>query len=124
VARLRVDARRLRPPTDTTYTRLVRHLSPEALGAVSGAVQVASDSSAADTTGAPVRVELYAAERTRGAPLRTARPDSSGRFVFKNLPEASYRFRAFLDRRRQHLGRRPARPLPPRRAAGLEPLAR
>jgi hypothetical protein len=98
VARLRVDARRLRPPTDTTYIRLVRRLSPEALGAVSGAVQVASDSSAADTTGAPVRVELYAAERTRGAPLRTARPDSSGRFVFKNLPEASYRFRAFLDR--------------------------
>jgi hypothetical protein len=112
VARLRVDGRRFDLPADTVYTRLLRRLPDEALGAVSGVVrivreQAASDTSAADTSGtSPVFVELYAAgEAAEGAageavqaPLRTTRAGSDGRFLFENLPEANYRFRAFLDR--------------------------
>ena len=98
VARLRVRGRRLRPPFDTTYTRLVRRLPSSALGAVSGTVQIAPDSLPANTTAAPVLVELFPAERPGGDPLRTTRADSSGTFIFKKLPEAAYRFRAFLDR--------------------------
>ena len=113
VARLRVEGARLRPPADTVYTRLVRRLSNEALGAVIGAVQIARDTAASDTAlvdtvatsragGPPVVVELYAAgnvaEDAGGGPLRTTRADSSGTFAFRRLPEAAYRFRAFLDR--------------------------
>ena len=124
--RLRVNARRFRLPIDTVYTRLARRLPREALGGVSGAVQVGgdalagdslardsssggltiADSAAADSAAAPslegglppVLVELYPAEGKAGEPLRTTRAaDSSGGFVFRDLPEASYRFRAFLD---------------------------
>jgi hypothetical protein len=65
-----------------------------------------ADSAAADSAAAPslegglppVLVELYPAEGKAGEPLRTTRAaDSSGGFVFRDLPEASYRFRAFLD---------------------------
>jgi hypothetical protein len=108
VARLRVNARRFRAPLDTAYARLARRLPSDVLGGVSGAVSVTRDSAVTDSVmgdsvAAAVLVELYAAgeDGSAGAgsePLRTTRVDSSGGFVFRGLPEAPYRFRAFLDR--------------------------
>jgi hypothetical protein len=74
------------------YTQTFRRLSDRALGALSGVV-------AAEDTSSSVMVELYAIDTdTPNIPFATARADATGAFLFENLPQRTYRFRAFVDR--------------------------
>jgi len=94
--------------TDTTFTRMFRRISNRQLGSLSGTVAL-SDTAAVpppsahtastDSTQAPLVVELYAttaATSARATP-RSVPADSTGRFTFPQLPDGTYRFRAFLD---------------------------
>jgi hypothetical protein len=111
--------------TDTTFTRMFRRISNRQLGSLSGTVALSNlprpDTTAsntpasnppADTLSArapantadtlaspPLIVELYATTATAAARAtpRSATADSTGRFVFPQLPEGTFRFRAFLD---------------------------
>ncbi len=86
-----VDGRAL-TGADTVFTRRYRRMGPDELGELSGYV------TADDTTGTLV-VELYEAESEARTPIRTARPDATGFFVFRELPGGGqYRLRAFVDR--------------------------
>ena len=78
---------------DTTYTRTYRRISERNLGSLSGVV-----TSAGDTTAAPIIVELITVEDEERTVLRRQRAGPEGRFLFKNLPERTYHFRAFVDR--------------------------
>ena len=85
--RLALDARPL--GADTTFARTFRRLSDRELGELSGVVALSGS--------APIIVELYDAGNPEAAPRRTQTgPD--GEFLFANLPEASFRYRAFADR--------------------------
>ncbi len=89
--RIRVDGRRA-GGVDTVYTRTIRRVAERQLGSLSGAV------TAEDTTGVIV-VELYRTDGdTPTLPYATLPADASGGFLFENLPEGTYRFRAFVDR--------------------------
>jgi hypothetical protein len=109
--------------TDTTFTRLFRRIPNRQLGSVGGTVTLppsptdsaANHSSPTDSLragpappdtastdsppsrSAPIVVEL----RMQGDPPRVASrqtvADSTGFFLFAQLPEGTYRFRAFLD---------------------------
>lgn len=103
---------------DTTYQGRFRRVTSRVLGELAGRVAIADTSremntSASDTTVAasrsradrdtatatgPVRVELTTSQSSFPVDLRhvTASPDSA--FVFEQLPEGQYRFRAYLDR--------------------------
>ena len=86
-----IDGRAL-TGADTVFTRRFRRMGPDELGELSGYV------AAEDTTGALV-VELFEAEGNPRTAFRTARPDATGFFVFRELPGGGqYRLRAFLDR--------------------------
>lgn len=96
--RVTVDGQPFGRP-DTVFARTFRRVSNDQLGELSGTV-------AADTTG-PFVVELYAADRAAALPeengfgtlpLRSTRAGENGDFLFAELPEGTYRFRAFLDR--------------------------
>lgn len=78
------------PPArpDTLIAQTFRRSPQSELGDLGGNV-TAPDSIA-------VVVELYRAERA--TPLATAAPDATGAFLFRDLPEGTYRLRAFLDR--------------------------
>ena len=81
-----------RPLDDTLYTRTYTPLTAEDLGELSG------HALADDTTGTLI-VELFPAEARTGEAVQTTRTDTTGYFIFRNLPrDARYRFRAFLDR--------------------------
>lgn len=96
----RVDVRVGGPPlarTDTTFTGAFRRISNRQLGSLSGTVAF-EDSLAADSAvQAPLVVELYATTSPARATPRTVVADSTGRFIFPQLPAGTYRFRAFLD---------------------------
>ncbi|GIV58851.1 MAG: hypothetical protein KatS3mg042_1764 [Rhodothermaceae bacterium] len=115
---VRVDARPL--GADTVYVRRFRRMTPDETGALGG--YVAGD----DTTGTLV-VELF--EAGGKTPLRTAVPDTSGLFLFRDLPGGRrYRVRAFADRDgngRWDGGRlRPYRPAEPAAWSDVLPAVR
>ncbi|HET6567794.1 MAG TPA: Ig-like domain-containing protein [Rhodothermales bacterium] len=74
---------------DTTYTRTFRYLPQRLLGELSGYI------AAPDAT-ASVIVELYPPGSEHPETQRIPAAPSS-RFLFSNLPEGSYRLRAFID---------------------------
>lgn len=74
--------------SDTTFTRTYERLTPRQLGELGGVV-------AASDTGQVV-VELYATPSRRL--LQTVSLAQPGRFLFRDLPEGTYRLRAYLDR--------------------------
>jgi len=85
-----VDGRQI-GTADSVYVQSFEGLSSRDLGELSGIAL------ATDTTGRVV-VELYPGVQPGSAPLSAVAVDTTGRFFFGNLPQASYRFRAFLDR--------------------------
>ncbi len=90
---VRLEGRRLGRP-DTVFARRFQRVPERRLGALSGVV------AAADTIGGIV-VELYrTGEQAALRPYAAAQADASGAFIFRNLPEGAYRFRAFVDRNR------------------------
>ena len=78
---------------DTVYTRTYRRISERDLGSLSGVV-----TSAGDTAAAPIIIELITVEDEERMVLRRQRAGPEGRFLFSNLPERTYHFRAFVDR--------------------------
>ncbi len=89
--RIGFDARRPQAPSDTLYRQLFRRISARELGEISGFV------TGADTAGAVV-VELYPTGGALRVERRTAQAGPDGRFLFGDLPEGAFRFRAFVDR--------------------------
>lgn len=86
---IRVDASRL-AGVDTVYTRLFRKMAESELGELSGVIALP------DTTGVVI-VELRPAlDEVRLEP-RIVEADSTGHFIFRQLPEGFYNLRAFLD---------------------------
>ncbi len=73
---------------DSTYVRLFERLGSRSLGSVSGMTIPGGDSVLVVLTGADGKI------------ISTQSPDSVGSFLFENLPEKSYRIRAFIDRNR------------------------
>ena len=71
------------------YIQPYRRLTDQELGSLSGVVVPGGDS---------ITVELYL-ENTRHVRARV-NPDSTGNFVFENLPEASYTLRLYIDSNR------------------------
>ncbi len=87
---VRVDGRRL-GAADTVFTQRFERISPRQLGDLSGTV------TARDTSRVIV-VELYVTgEQASARPYATTQADATGRFLFRDLPEHTYRFRAFVD---------------------------
>ena len=114
---------------DSLTTRTFRRIGTRQLGTLSGFVRVADapadrpvdsitvsnansavDSLAdaasnsitgytSDSTAAPIVVEVYRTGSSRFAVQRTT-ADPTGQFSFPDLPEGTFRFRAFLDRNR------------------------
>jgi hypothetical protein len=116
-ADVQVDGASLARP-DTTFARMFRRIANRQLGAVGGTVTL--DAPAADSTGerptltdstqadhaatdttralpAPIVVEVLMDGPQPRVPPRQTVTDSTGSFLFTQLPEGSYRFRAFLD---------------------------
>lgn len=89
VVEVAVDGRAL--GADTLYTRRFMRRSQDALGELSGVV-------AAPDTSSTLVVELYPAAPADAALLRLAVADRTGRFIFRGLPEGTYRLRAYADR--------------------------
>lgn len=87
VVRLHVRNRAL-GLNDTTFTQTYERRTARQLGELSGVV-------AAPEAG-PVVVELYTTPARRL--LHTATLEQAGRFVFRELPEGTYRLRTYLDR--------------------------
>ena len=123
-----VDGRPLAGP-DTTYTRRFRRVTADVLGALEGRAILADTTRAGreapvdDTLGAappdtgrvdtirvprrdslrragPVVVELIPTESAFPLDRRTLTTPPGSTFVFRELPEGAFRFRAFLDRNR------------------------
>ena len=110
----RVDGRVLAGP-DSTYRRRFQRVADENLGALEGRVVLAdtihsgvppapsaADSATTASPGAePVRsvlVETRSKQNDAAGPERQRRVVPESTFVFRQLPEGQYRFRAFLDR--------------------------
>lgn len=71
--------------SDSTYVGYFRRLGPRSLGSLSGIVIASGDGA------------LVTLTDEEGVPISTISPSSSGEFMFQNLPEKSYRVRAFMD---------------------------
>ncbi|MFB6248173.1 MAG: Ig-like domain-containing protein [Salinibacter sp.] len=126
IAEVAVDLRPIAGP-DTTYRRRFRRVTSEILGGLEGravladatyetAPMPASPRAAADSVAAgvpdttarpppdsaradgPVVVEMIATESTIPVEPRQQAVPPGSTFVFENLPEGSFRFRAFHDR--------------------------
>lgn len=80
---------------DTIFTRRVQRLPDRERGALSGAI--AQPDSADTTAASPFIAEVFMVNSARFAP-RSTPADTSGHFTFTDLPEGTYRFRAYLDR--------------------------
>lgn len=105
----RVDVRVGGPPlarTDTAFTRPFRRIANRQLGSLSGTVSLTPGDSAqarpaeansARSLPAPIVVELIMEGTPPRLPPRQVTADSTGTFLFPQLPEGDYRFRAFLD---------------------------
>lgn len=91
---LRLDGALVDRP-DTTFTRRFQLLPDRQRGALSGAIARAdtTDSTAAGRFIA----EVFMIDSDRFAPRRTM-ADTTGAFTFTDLPEGTYRFRAFFNR--------------------------
>ena len=76
---------------DSLTTRTYRRISNRQLGTLSGFV------STSDSIAAPIVVEVYRTGAGRFEVQQTT-ADTTGQFSFPNLPEGTFRFRAFLDR--------------------------
>lgn len=83
---------------DTVFARTFRRISNRQLGELSGTVTFADTTAHDDGTRPPFVVELYTDDNAlaRITPRRT-RADADGQFLFEQLPEGPFRFRAFLD---------------------------
>ena len=93
---LRLDGALIDRP-DTTFSRRLQRLPDRMRGSLSGAIAWA-DTSAADTSAAaPFVVEVIMTGSERFTPQRIE-ADTSGAFTFTDLPEGTFRFRAFADR--------------------------
>lgn len=88
VAVVRVDAGRLAGP-DSVFSRTYTRVPYEATGEISGVVLPAHP---------PAVVEAIPVEVIAAVEPSRAIADSSGAFIFRNLPEGTYRLRAFADR--------------------------
>ncbi len=90
-AEIRVDGSQA-GGVDTVYTRVFQRIAERDLGSLSGIA-------ATDDTSGVLVIELYATDApTAPSPYALTNPDSTGAFLFDNLPEGPYRFRLFIDR--------------------------
>ena len=108
---VRVDGQGLAGP-DSTYRRRFRQTARASLGALEGRVVLADTThpsvpsrgteERSGSTGAapdrPVLVETRPTQNGESGPERQLRVAAGSTFVVRELPEAQYRFRAFLDR--------------------------
>ena len=89
IVRISADGQYLSAP-DTLYIRTFQYIPDTELGELSGIV------TAPDTTNLVV-LELYPTDTLLRPQRRTTEADAAGKFIFVNLPEGSYRLRAFVD---------------------------
>lgn len=110
VLEVTVDGRAMAGP-DTTYRRCFRRVTKDDVGGLEGRAVLADTTHPAvkemasgtggarpDTTNAPLAVELKPVQSTLSLDPRTQIVQPGSTFVFENLPDGTFRFRAFLDR--------------------------
>lgn len=99
---VRVDGQPL-AHADTVFARTFQRISNRELGELSGTVTFADTtdtlaSAALSSATPPFVVEIYAEDASIPVPSRRTSTNAAGQFHFDNLPEGTFRFRAFLDR--------------------------
>lgn len=87
---VKIAVRKLQKPELPPATRLFERLPQHEQGTLTGKIQGSF---------ALVQIELYGADETTklDQPYYQTRPDVNGRFVFRGLPEGTYRLRIFTD---------------------------
>ncbi len=93
---LRLDGSLVDRP-DTTFTHRIQRLPNRQRGRLSGTITWADSSASEANNSAPFIAEVIMVDSGRFQPQQAA-TDTAGAFTFTDLPEGTFRFRAFADR--------------------------